>query len=498
MYKERVSFLRNTIVIIDILITLIAYYIAFYIRAFNFYGILRELSNFWHYTWVVLLVVLLWPFVLYLTGNYEFKLKENFAFTVFSIFKAIVIGVMIISALFYFRQDIGLSRFFLLLFAALNFLLLCIERYIIRTVILSPVFIERETTRVLVVGTGSTAQYFVNYVNNHPEMEMDIIGHLKYNNHNDTEKHEANRIQEHSKTIERNKYNEFNKRCEINNRILGTVEDIEDIVIEYVVDEVVFASHAKDICEFESYVKLCEKIGITVDIIVDIKKLKYSKGRTSFMGEMPILTYYTVSLSQNQLFIKRVMDVIGGVIGIAFTAAALMFIAPAILIESRGPVFFAQDRMGKNGRVFKCYKLRTMYPGSDEKKEELKNLSIMQGAIFKIKNDPRVTKVGRILRRISLDETPQFWNVLKGDMSLVGTRPPTLDEVEQYKLHHFRRLSIKPGITGLWQVKGRNTVKSFEKIVKFDIEYIDNWSFWLDLRIMLQTIWAIIKSNGNY
>ncbi len=486
MYKERVSFLRNTIVIVDILVTVLAYFIAFYIRAFYFHGILKELSNFWHYTWVVLLVIVLWPTILFFMGNYEFKLKENFAFTFLGLIKAIIVGIMIISALFYFRQDIGLSRLFLIIFATLNLALLSLERLIIRSIILAPSFSKRKNTRVLVVGIGGTAQHFTNYVKKHPEMEIDIIGYLDCEKASELQKQDDNKI------------NGVIRLNDIKSKVIGAIEDIEEIIREYVVDEVVFANSIKDISQFEPYSRLCEKIGITVNIIVDIKKLKYSKASTSIMGDMPILTYYTVSLSQNQLFIKRVMDVLGGIIGCILTAVVFILVAPAILLETKGTIFFVQDRMGKNGRIFKCYKFRTMYVDAEYKKEELRDLSVMQGAIFKVKDDPRVTRVGRILRRVCLDEMPQFWNVLKGEMSIVGTRPPTLDEVEQYKLHHFRRLSIKPGITGLWQVKGRNAVRSFEKIVKYDIEYIDKWSFWLEIRIIMQTIWTVIKSNGNY
>jgi lipopolysaccharide/colanic/teichoic acid biosynthesis glycosyltransferase len=166
-------------------------------------------------------------------------------------------------------------------------------------------------------------------------------------------------------------------------------------------------------------------------------------------------------------------------------------IATAIKIDSPGPIFFRQQRIGENGRPFFLYKYRSMYINAETRKAELDHQNEMNGPVFKIENDPRITRVGRFLRRFSIDELPQFWNVLRGEMSLVGTRPPTPDEVEKYALHHYRRLSIKPGITGLWQVSGRNRINDFNEIVKLDVQYIDQWSLWLDCKIILKTFKAI-------
>ena len=167
-----------------------------------------------------------------------------------------------------------------------------------------------------------------------------------------------------------------------------------------------------------------------------------------------------------------------------------------IYLESPGPVIFKQTRIGKNGRRFTIYKFRSMYMDAEERKKELMAKNEMNGLMFKIKDDPRITRVGKFIRKTSLDEFPQFFNVLAGDMSLVGTRPPTEDEFVKYSERHKRRLSLKPGITGMWQVSGRNSVSDFEEIVNLDLEYIDHWTFWLDIKLLFQTVYVVLFQKG--
>ena len=167
-----------------------------------------------------------------------------------------------------------------------------------------------------------------------------------------------------------------------------------------------------------------------------------------------------------------------------------------IKLESPGPIFFAQKRVGRNGRIFKMYKFRSMYADAEERKKELMAQNEMNGLMFKMEDDPRVTKVGKFIRRTSIDELPQFFDVLRGDMSLVGTRPPTVDEFRQYEGYHKRRLSMKPGMTGMWQVSGRSDIEDFEEVVKLDLEYIDNWSIGLDFKILFKTIAVVFHHGG--
>jgi exopolysaccharide biosynthesis polyprenyl glycosylphosphotransferase len=217
------------------------------------------------------------------------------------------------------------------------------------------------------------------------------------------------------------------------------------------------------------------------------------------LGPIPILTFYTVSLNPVQMLLKRVMDILGALIGLLITAVISLAVVPAILLDSPGPVFFRQTRVGKNGRKFQIYKFRTMYADSEKKKHELLGQNHhSDGRFFKIENDPRITRVGTILRKLSIDELPQFLNVLRGDMSLVGTRPPLENEVNQYNIADYRRISIKPGMTGMWQVSGRSDVVNFDDIVGLDTQYIDNWSISLDIYILFRTIFQVFVVKTAY
>lgn len=226
------------------------------------------------------------------------------------------------------------------------------------------------------------------------------------------------------------------------------------------------------------------------------KKSKFSNIGCHVMADYPMAVFTPAEFSDNDLIIKRIFDIIGGLIGTIVSAPIILITAIPLLIESPGPLIFKQQRVGKNGRLFNIYKLRSMYVDAEERKQALMKENKMNGFMFKMDNDPRITKVGKVIRKLSIDELPQFWNVVKGDMSLVGTRPPTVDEFEKYESHHKRRLSLKPGITGMWQVSGRSNIKDFEDVVTLDCEYIDNWSVFLDIKILFKTVWVVITRKG--
>ncbi len=240
-----------------------------------------------------------------------------------------------------------------------------------------------------------------------------------------------------------------------------------------------------------------EKMGVTCHYSVDIMGREMpGKSAGKFAGYM-VITYAAAVFDYRRMFVKRCMDIAGGAFGMALTILLTPFIAFAIKCDSKGPVFFSQMRIGKNGRRFFMYKFRSMYVDAEARKKELESQNEMQGLMFKMEHDPRVTKVGRFLRKTSLDELPQFYNILKGDMSLVGTRPPTCDEFEKYDIKYRRRLSITPGLTGMWQVSGRNDITDFNEVVKYDLEYIDHWSITLDVKILLQTIGVVLLGKGS-
>ena len=196
-------------------------------------------------------------------------------------------------------------------------------------------------------------------------------------------------------------------------------------------------------------------------------------------------------------YVKRGIDFILALIILPFVLFVIVIMTPFILISDPGPIFYSGLRRGRNGMPFKMYKFRSMYIDAEERKKELMAQNEMNGLMFKMKDDPRITKVGKFIRKTSIDELPQFINVLKGDMSLVGTRPPTVGEFKQYKGHHKRRLSMKPGITGMWQAYGRNSVMDFDEVVKMDLEYIDNWSILLDIKILFKTVATVFTNHGT-
>ncbi len=231
------------------------------------------------------------------------------------------------------------------------------------------------------------------------------------------------------------------------------------------------------------------------DQISEDRKLHLRPRLMTVRGK-PMLTFAAAEHNQLALIVKRVFDFLVGLVGSILSLPIILIVAIPLLIESPGPLIFKQKRVGKNGRVFNIYKLRSMYKDAEARKAELMAKNQMSGHMFKMKDDPRITKVGKFIRRTSIDELPQFWNILRGDMSFVGTRPPTVAEYEQYDAHHKRRLSLKPGLTGLWQVSGRSNITDFEDVVRLDCSYIDNWSLWLDCKIILKTIPVVFKKRG--
>lgn len=245
------------------------------------------------------------------------------------------------------------------------------------------------------------------------------------------------------------------------------------------------------------YIMEFENMGVVVHLNIDkLETFEDFNKSLSMLGDIPVVTFANNFYDVNKLMIKRFVDIVGALVGLAITAVVTVFLAPILLIESRGPLIFKQKRVGKNGRYFYVYKFRSMYKDAEERKKALMEQNEMKGLMFKMTDDPRVTKVGKFIRKTSIDELPQFFNILKGDMSLVGTRPPTVDEFKMYEGYHKRRLSMKPGLTGMWQVSGRSDIEDFEEVVRLDLEYIDNWSIGLDFKILIKTVGVIFKRKG--
>lgn len=278
--------------------------------------------------------------------------------------------------------------------------------------------------------------------------------------------------------------------------VVANVHDMMTYMKNEIVDEVYISIRQDKAEELSAVVMQLEDMGIIVHIKLEtLDAYKDYDMKLEKMGKTPVVTFANRFYDYRKLAIKRIIDIIGSIVGLVIMFIAMIFVAPAIKIESPGPVFFKQKRVGRNGRYFYIYKFRSMYMDAEERKKELMAKNEMSGLMFKMKDDPRITKVGKFIRKTSIDELPQFINVFKGDMSIVGTRPPTVNEFKQYEGHHKRRLSMKPGITGMWQAYGRKTITDFEDIVSMDLDYIDNWSIMLDVKIILRTFIAVFQGG---
>lgn len=344
-----------------------------------------------------------------------------------------------------------------------------------------------------------------------PDIAESVINNIKDNNYAGYTIAGAVLIDASSGSSAKSIWNKSGKR-----RIIAGIPLVanEDTVAMYVcrewIDEVILIP--SDDSEFPQ--KLMDELmetGVTVHL--NLAKISNEPGKKRIVERVGGYTVLTTTInyaSAKQLFLKRALDIVGGIVGCIITGVLFLFVAPSIYIHSPGPIFFTQERVGKNGKKFKMYKFRSMYLDAEERKAELmKENKMHDGKMFKLDFDPRVignkilpdgtkkTGIGQFIRDTSLDEFPQFINVLRGDMSLVGTRPPLVGEVSEYELHHRARLSIKPGITGLWQISGRSDITDFEEVVRLDRKYISEWNIWLDIKILFKTVVVVLQKRGS-
>jgi exopolysaccharide biosynthesis polyprenyl glycosylphosphotransferase len=348
-------------------------------------------------------------------------------------------------------------------------ILTIIERIIMRVGFYKLGDMGLNTKRIIIVGNSERGIQFIEYMKNHEYLNMKVIGYI----HIDEPK-----VYEGVPHI-------------------GELEDLLEIAQEYVIDEIVVARTINDDERLNNILNKCQLMGITITMLLDLKNRDNTKAQVAMYGTLPTLKFHTVSLDESQLLAKRMLDVLGSAVGLILFGIAFIIVGPFIKLETPGPIIFKQNRVGRNGRIFKIWKFRSMGVNAEEQKCVLLGSNEMDGHMFKIENDPRITRVGAFIRRTSIDELPQFVNVFKGDMSLVGTRPPTVDEVKSYGFHHYKRISITPGITGKWQVSGRSDIKDFEEVVRLDTEYIEKWTIWEDIKIILKTILVVVTKKGS-
>jgi exopolysaccharide biosynthesis polyprenyl glycosylphosphotransferase len=277
--------------------------------------------------------------------------------------------------------------------------------------------------------------------------------------------------------------------------VLGRLSDLPAVLARENVSQVFVTGRARDPVVLREVADTCEELGVTLSMDANFLGLRTSRAEVQDVEGWSVLSFSSTPMDGDALLVKRAMDVAGATLALLLASPMLLLVALAIKLEDGGPIFFVQQRSGLYGRVFPMLKFRSMCVDAEKRKAALERLNEMSGPVFKMAEDPRITRVGRFIRRTSLDEFPQFWNVLRGEMSLVGPRPPLPSEVDRYARWQMRRLSMKPGITCIWQVSGRNNV-DFDTWMRLDLQYIDSWSLFLDVKLLLRTIPAVISGSG--
>lgn len=467
MHQDRRQ-LHFLYLLLDILFITLSFYIPYTIR-YNSGLVLTNIVGFREYSLVFILWAVALIFILHNYRLYSTDRSLTIPVEILKVTKAVAFSSIIAAlAIFGLKLEI-FSRFIFIATAILLILTLSSWRTVKRLLIRRLVLKGGLSLNVLIVGAGKAAVSLLEEIQNNPYFGLKIIGFL-----------------------------DDYKSADVSGfPILGKINDLKNIVQRKFIDEIYVTIPSQR--ERVSQVLLqAEELGRTVRVVADnFNSLYFGKIGIKYIGFVPLVSYHEQGLHGSENFIKRLLDILISGIGLILLLPLFIVIALLIKIDSPGPVFYIAKRCGKKGRVFNFYKFRSMIKDADMQKEALRHKSDVKGPVFKIKDDPRITRIGKILRRYSLDELPQLFNVFKGDMSLVGPRPPTPDEVEKYDFWQMRRLSIRPGLTCLWQVRGRSDL-SFYKWMKWDLWYIDNWSLGLDFMILFWTVPAVFKKEGAY
>ena len=467
--KSRV--IEGTVRLLDILCIVASVPAAYFLRdvlPVNARGPLVPLSDYWPFLAVTLL--------LWIAGAWFFRVYESFRTRsvwpeIGRIAKALVaMALFQIAAIFFLRLHEDVSRLFFGTYFALAFVFLAGNRFVLRRVAYSVRRSGHNLRIFAVVGSGDLARDVVQTIEEHPEWGLQFAGHVL----------DAQGV--------------GNPRPEL---VLGTIAQLGQILDDNVIDEVIFAVPRERLAHVEGAFRLCQEQGANARFCLDLFDVNGAHVALGQMDGLPMLSFSSAPTDEVALLFKRAFDVVSSTVAVLLLSPAFIATAIAVKLDSPGPVFFRQTRVGRNGRPFKMLKFRSMHVDAEARLESLRAQNEATGPVFKMRNDPRVTRVGAFIRRTSLDELPQFLNVLTGEMSIVGPRPPVPAEVKQYQRWQRRRLSVKPGITCTWQVSGRSNI-SFDQWMKLDLEYIDTWSLWQDIQICCRTVPAVLLSRGAH
>ena len=476
MFHRQHQLYANVLLAADVLAGLWGLYLAYYLRYYLVRFAPLEISSFFNpellpfrdYLFYFLISAPLWVLLLMLTQRYSVVLRLPLGVQAFRVLQFIVATGFFMGFLTYsFKLLVSRPVFFA--FWGFAGLILLLNRVILHWILRTGNLNEHSQIKILIAGTDDRARRVGQLVESYKMWGYHVVGYLS-----------SEEGQEPPQDL----------------KVVGSLKELPRLLHEHVVDEIIFlGSQRRNLEEFERLVELCQDLGIRIRVATDFLLNITSEVSLEYLENLPMLTFSKVPDDTIGILAKRVLDVLVAVVLLVAFSPFALITGAFIKLTSSGPMFYRQVRCGLFGRKFKLIKFRTMIEGAEDKLWEIKHLNEMGGPVFKMRHDPRVTPLGRVLRKFSIDELPQAWNVLKGEMSIVGPRAPLSEEVQHYTTKQRRRLSVKPGITCLWQVSGRNDI-DFSRWMELDLEYIDNWSFWLDVRIMLRTIPAVFTARG--
>lgn len=419
---------------------------------------LREYLGF-YLPYAGLLVLACHAQALYSTPRARTSVDESLA-----VFKAVFLATLLLTSFIYLSGVKTISRLVIVSSGLLNAVTLAAWRAWRRSVVEERARSGRGARNVIIVGAGRTGNELARHLEQNRQFGLVVKGFLDGNHHADP-------------------------------RVLGKIEDLASVVRGHFIDEVIVTvPSARDVVR--SVAQEARRLRFDVKVVPELCDGLAWGAPIEYLGDFPVMSLHREPIPALGLLVKRTVDLIGASLGLLLLSPLLLLVALAIRLDSPGPVLYRSRRVGRKAREFVCYKFRTMVADADSRKEELRHLNERRGPFFKIANDPRLTRLGKFLRRYSLDELPQLWNVLKGEMSLVGPRPHPVDDYRQYTLDCLRRLDVTPGLTGLWQVSARRD-PSFERNLALDLEYIETWNLWLDLKVLLRTVPTVLRGTGS-
>ncbi len=419
--------------------------------------------------WAAIAFAIGWVVVLWYNGLYRLRARWRLRTEAMDIVRStILVAALVLAILFIYKQQ-DVSRLFLLTLFTVQPLVTLASRGLLRLAFSELRRRGHNARYMLVIGTGRLAQDFADLVEGRPGLGLHVIGHISVPG-------EGQHV--------------------VTRPILGKLDAIEEVLHANIVDEVGACLSPESASLIEPIARLAADEGKTVRIPVDPTDGSIRNAREEEFEGLLVRSLIHDGQREAGLVIKRLIDIVGATVGLVILSPVLLVTAILVRLRDGSPVIFRQTRVGLHGRPFTILKFRTMVPDAEDRLDEVAHLNELEGAAFKASNDPRMSPLGRHLRRLSIDELPQLWNVLRGEMSLVGPRPPLPSEVIEYDIWHRRRLSMKPGITGLWQVESRHE-RNFDRWVELDLSYIDRWTLWLDIRILLRTMPNVMMARGR-